>query len=298
MQPIVLIHGGAGTIAEELHEAALAGVSAAAEIGRRALQSGADAVTAAVAAVRSMEDEPAFNAGRGACMNADGDIEVDAGIMRSWDRRSGAVGGVRELRDPILLARLVMEQTPHCLLVGQGAEALARRHQLGHFGRAEVETTKARERWLVARSGQGARDNRADTVGAIALDHRGHLCAAGSTGGVLLKIPGRVGDTPIVGAGFYADPDLGACCCTGVGEAILTHMLAYRALTLAAAAPEAASARLRALCAEISAAHAGAAIGLILLRPDGQRVLVHQSDHMSWAVADGEQPVIAGLRRE
>jgi len=141
--------------------------------------------------------------------DADGDIEVDAGIMRSWDRRSGAVGGVRELRDPILLARHVMEQTPHCLLVGPGAEALARRHQIGHFGRAEVETTRP------------------------------------------------------------------------------------RALKLAAAAPEAASARLRALCAEICAA-----IGLILLRPGGQRVLVHHSDHMSWAVADGDGPVIAGLLRE
>ena len=295
--PVILVHGGAGTVGDELHDAALDGVREAAALGQRALLDGEDAVTAAVRAVRLMEDDPAFNAGRGACLNDDGDIEVDAGIMRSWDRRSGAVSGIRDLRDPIDVARLVMEETRHSLLTGEGAVALARRHGVGAFGRAEVETAKARARWEEVKSGRGPRDNRADTVGAVTLDRNGHLCAAGSTGGVLCKLPGRVGDTPIVGAGFYADAELGACCCTGVGEAIMAHVLAYRALRLAAEDPRGASQRVAALCAEIAAAHGGAAVGLLLLRPDGEGVITHASEHMSWASAIGEGEVDAGLRR-
>ena len=296
-RPILLVHGGAGTVGDELHAAAVAGVRAAAALGQRALLAGQSAVDAAIAAVRALEDDPTFNAGRGACLNDDGVVEVDAGIMRSTDRRSGAVAGVRELRDPIRLARLVMDETRHCLLVGDGAVALARRHGVGAFGRAEVETPKARDRWEAVKAGRGPRDNRADTVGAVALDHRGDLCAAGSTGGILCKLPGRVGDTPIVGAGFYADAELGACCCTGVGEVMMTHLLAYRALRLAAEDRRAAPSRVAALCAELSTAHDGAAIGLILLGPGGEPVIAHASEHMSWASAVGSAPVDAGLVR-
>ncbi|MCB9566398.1 MAG: isoaspartyl peptidase/L-asparaginase [Myxococcales bacterium] len=193
--PIIVIHGGAGTIAPDLREAALAGVAAAARRGQAMLAAGAGAVDVAVAAVRLLEDDPTFNAGRGACLTADGEVEVDAGIMRSRDRRSGALAGVRNLRDPINVARRVMEATRHSLLVGEGAESFARAQGLGAFGRHEVETAKAVERWRQAKAGEAAIDNRADTVGAVVLDAAGELCAAGSTGGVLLKLPGRVGDT-------------------------------------------------------------------------------------------------------
>ncbi|MEZ4450023.1 MAG: isoaspartyl peptidase/L-asparaginase [Nannocystaceae bacterium] len=295
--PIIVVHGGAGTVSEPLRGLVVAGVNLAAHRAQSLLLAGGAAEDAAIAAVRILEDDPAFNAGRGACLNFDGDIELDAGIMRSQDGRSGAVAAIRDVRDPILVAQAVMTATRHCLLAGPSAEAFARAQGVGAFGREEVETPKARARWVDARAGATAIDNRADTVGAVALDRAGFLCAAGSTGGILLKLPGRVGDTPIVGAGFYADARLGACCCTGVGEAIMGRVLAYEVLRRADEAPEKAQAIADDLCREVSVAHYGAAIGLILCRPDGHVAVAHCSDHMSWALAIGDGPVASGLAR-
>lgn len=292
--PVLVVHGGSGTVAPDNRDAAVAGAREAARVGQAILLAGGTCEDAAVAAVRVLEDDPAFNAGRGACMNRDGRFEHDAAIMRSRDLRSGAVAGVREVRDPILLARLVLEHTRHCLVVGEGAEALGRAHGVGHFGRDEVWTAKAEAAHAAVRDGRSGADNRADTVGAVALDLEGHLCAAGSTGGILYKLPGRVGDTPLVGSGFYAHPELGACCTTGVGEAILTHVLALTALQQARDP----RADLRRLCAEIATRWNGAAIGLILVRPDGTTEVVHASEHMSWARAVGDAPIEGGLRNE
>ncbi len=295
--PTLLVHGGAGTISEALREDVRAGIHAATIRGQELLRSGASAVDIAVAVVRILEDDPAFNAGRGACLTEAGEVEVDAGIMRSYDRRSGAIAGVKSCLDPILIARAVMETTRHALLVGPGAEAFARARGVGSFGSAEVETVKSRERWRRALAGEISIDNRADTVGAVVLDRRGHLCAAGSTGGVLLKLPGRAGDTPLVGAGFFADPVLGACCCTGVGEAIMAKVLAYEALRQVAAAPARAHEIAAALCKLASSEHGGAAVGLILLRPEGTAVIVHESEHMSWGLARAEGDAASGLQR-
>ena len=294
--PIIVVHGGSGRVAPEHHAAAVVGARAAAAAGQAVLLRGGSCEDAAVAAVRVLEDDPAFNAGRGACMNRDGQFEHDAAIMRSRDLRSGAVAGVRAIRDPVLLARLVMESTAHCLMIGEGAEALGRAVGVGHFGRDEVWTAKAEAAHREVLEGRASADNRADTVGAVALDRDGHLCAAASTGGVLFKLPGRVGDSPLCGAGFYAHPTLGACCTTGVGEAILTHVLAYEALRRAASepAPEPVVAR---LCAEVSTRWHGAAVGLILLRPDGEVVIAHASEHMSWGLAVGDGEPTSALRR-
>jgi beta-aspartyl-peptidase (threonine type) len=295
--PVLVVHGGAGRISPEHHTAAVAGTMAAADAGRRVLLDAGRCEDAAIAAVRVLEDDPAFNAGRGACMNRDGEFEHDAAIMRSRDLRSGAVAGIRAIRDPVLVARLVMEQTRHCLLTGSGAEALARAHGVGHFGRDEVWTAKAEAAYREVLEGRGAADNRADTVGAVALDRDGNLCAAGSTGGILFKLPGRVGDTPLCGSGFYAHPVLGACCTTGVGEAILTHLLAHEVLRAAASQPGSAQRIAEQLCAEISDRWSGAAVGLILVRPDGEVAIAHASEHMSWALARGDTALQAGLAR-
>jgi len=295
--PVLVVHGGSGRISPEHHTAAVVGTHAAAVAGQRILVDAGHCEDAAVAAVRVLEDDPAFNAGRGACMNRDGEFEHDAAIMRSRDLRSGAVAGIKAIRDPVLVARLVMEQTRHCLLVGEGAEALARAHGVGHFGRDEVWTAKAEAAHREVHEGRGAADNRADTVGAVALDDDGHLCAAGSTGGILFKLPGRVGDTPLCGSGFYAHPVLGACCTTGVGEAILTHLLAYEALRAAAEQPGAAQRIAERLCAEISGRWSNAAVGLILVRPDGEVAIAHASEHMSWALARGAATPESGLAR-
>jgi beta-aspartyl-peptidase (threonine type) len=290
MRPVLVVHGGSGTVSPEHHEAAVLGTRAAARAGQAILLAGGSCEDAAVAAVRVLEDDPAFNAGRGACMNRDGRFEHDAALMRSRDLRSGAVAGVREVRDPILLARLVLEQTRHCLVVGDGAEALGRAHGVGRFGRDEVWTAKAEAAHRAVREGRAGADNRADTVGAVALDLEGNLCAAGSTGGILYKLPGRVGDTPLLGSGFYAHPELGACCTTGVGEALMTHVLALTALQRAGD-PTA----VQRLCVDISRRWDGAAIGLILVRPDGATILAHASEHMSWARAVGDAPISGGL---
>lgn len=293
MRPVLVVHGGSGTVSPEHHAAAVAGTLTAARIGQEILLAGGTCEDAAVAAVRVLEDDPAFNAGHGACMNRSGRFEHDAAIMRSRDLRSGAVAGVRDVRDPILLARLVLEQTRHCLVVGDGAEALGRAHGVGRFGRDEVWTAKAEAAYLAVREGRAGADNRADTVGVVALDLEGNLCAAGSTGGILYKLPGRVGDTPLLGSGFYAHPELGACCTTGVGEALMTHVLALTALQQPRADPGHQS--LRRLCADISRRWDGAAIGLILVRPDGETAVIHASEHMSWSRAVGDAPPTGGL---
>jgi beta-aspartyl-peptidase (threonine type) len=292
VEPVLVVHGGAGTAAKELHDAARAGVKVAAQLGQASLTKGGDCQAAVIAAVRSMEDDPTYNAGRGSCMTRDGEFEVDAAIMRSIDMRSGAIAGVKNLRDGIEVARLVMEKTRHCLLAGDAAEAFAREHAVGAFGRDEVWTQKAQARYDRARAGKTARDNRADTVGAVALDRHGHLCVGGSTGGVLLKLPGRVGDTPLIGPGFYAHPKLGAAAATGVGEAIMGYVMAYEALRRMTGGD--AQAVAETLCDEVRA-QTGSAVGLIAVRPDGEVAVAHASDHMSWAIARGDAEVTYAL---
>jgi L-asparaginase / beta-aspartyl-peptidase len=295
--PTVVVHGGAGRVAPEHHAEALAGVQAAAEAGRAVLVAGGGCEAAVIAAVRMLEANEVFNAGRGACMTAAGTFEVDAGIMRSRDRASGAVAAVPDLADAILVAHAVLMDGRHCLLVGEGAVAFARARGVGTFGREGLWTPKAQARYAEALAGQSAVVGQADTVGAVAIDARGELCAGGSTGGVLLKRPGRVGDSPLVGSGFYAAPELGAACATGVGEAIMTHVACYAALQrVAEGLPPAAAAA--ALCAQVATQSIGgvpATCGIILITPTGEVGVAHRSPHMSWAVARGEAPVQAGL---
>jgi beta-aspartyl-peptidase (threonine type) len=304
---LVLVHGGAGTNAPDLHAAAVAGTRRAAELGLARLTALSDisdmsdisasedaCVEAAIAAVRSLEDNPAFNAGRGACMTSLGEFEVDAGIMRSRDRVSGAVASVRDLANASELARAVMERSKHALLVGDGARRFGQACGVGQFDRELVWTDKAQERYEQARSGATPIDNRADTVGAIVMDHRGQLCALGSTGGVLFKLPGRVGDTPLIGAGFYADAVLGAALGTGVGEAIMGRVGSYELLRRAAGGVGVQAAAEQ-LCNEIHR-DTGAAVGFIAVAPDGSVGLAHCSEHMSWALARVGETTVGGLK--
>jgi len=292
-ESVVVIHGGCGTVPEEFHETAVLGVGAAARAAQKVLRDGGGCEAAAVAAVRVLEEDPAFNAGRGSCMTAAGTFEHDAGIMRSRDLRSGAVGGVPDVRDAILLARLVMERTEHCLVVGPGAVALGREFGVGTFGRDAVWCEKAQARYDAVRAGVLTAEGRADTVGAVVLDSDGELCAAVSTGGVLLKRPGRVGDSPLVGSGFYAHPRLRAAVTTGKGEAILTHLMAYESLQRVArgADPQGST---EAFCRDVAAAEK-ATCGVILITPDGRTAVAHASQHMSWALARGQAEPLSGL---
>lgn len=297
-EAIVVVHGGAGTCAPELHDAAVAGTRAAAAVGLACLaeldpEQPDACVEAAIAAVRRLEDDPTFNAGRGSCMTSAGEIEVDAGIMRSRDLGAGAVASVRDLANACELARAVMDHSKHVLLVGEGARRFGLQRGVGRFSRELVWTPKAQQRFELAQLGTMSADNRADTVGAVVSDHRGQLCALGSTGGVLLKLPGRVGDTPVIGAGFYAHPELGAAVATGVGEAIMRRVGCYELLRrVAAGQPIQAAAEQ--LCAEIHEADK-AAVGFVAIGPNGEVAVAHASEHMSWAIARDGADLQAGL---
>jgi beta-aspartyl-peptidase (threonine type) len=230
--------------AERAYRAAL---ERALDAGVAVLDGGGSALAAVESAVVALEDDPLFNAGRGAVFAADGRHELDASIMDGRTRAAGAVAGVRRVRNPIRLARLVMERSAHVLLVGEGAESFAREQGVelvdpGWFStarrRAQLAATKRELGEDVPTRSEdtavdqeladaGPDDRTVGTVGAVALDADGHLAAATSTGGLTNKRPGRVGDSPVIGAGTYADDRACAVSVTGTGELFLRAVVAY-----------------------------------------------------------------------
>ena len=177
---------------------------------------GSGALAAAMAAVRLMEDEPLLNAGIGACLNADGDVELDAGVMEGTELRAGGVACVRDVRHPVDLAAAVMRDGRHVLLAADGASRFARDHGLEMCNPAIFVTERKRQELRQA----------GDTVGAVARDADGRIAVAVSTGGITAKLPGRIGDSPIPGAGIYVDDRFGGVCGTGLGEAFIRLGLA------------------------------------------------------------------------
>ncbi|QKW48510.1 isoaspartyl peptidase/L-asparaginase family protein [Streptomyces buecherae] len=262
---VLAVHGGAGTALDPDHtspaeeRAYRAGLTDALRAGQRVLRRGGDSVAAVEAAVRVLEDNALFNAGKGAVFTADAGHELDASIMRGSDQAAGAVAGVRSVRNPISAARLVMDRTRHVLLAGEGADDFAARTGLPTVTQDYYWTQRrwdqlmaAKEKERGARDGRGgdevARAEGADstkgTVGAVALDGRRHLAAATSTGGMTNKMPGRVGDSPLIGAGTYAKDGTVAASATGHGEvfirgaatATIAHLMEYSRLGVAQAA--------------------------------------------------------------
>ena len=227
----IVVHGGAGTILRErmtpeLEAEFRAKLAEALEAGHRLLAEGGAALDAVEAAVLIFEDCPLFNAGKGACFTADGTHELDASVMDGRDRSAGAVAAVRHVKHPILLARCVMERSSHVMLVGEGAERFAVQEGLElvepDFFSTErrwqqLEAVRASEHAKTTLS-EDASDKKFGTVGAVALDRAGNLAAATSTGGMTNKRFGRVGDSPIIGAGTWADNATCAVSCTGHGE--------------------------------------------------------------------------------
>lgn len=220
----IAIHGGASVvrgIPAKTAARARAGLEDALEAGYRILKQGGNSLDAVSAAVVLLEDCPVFNAGRGASYNADGRHELDAAIMDGASLRAGAVAAVRHVRNPILAARAVMEHTDHVLLCGDGAERVARGRGLAMVRPKYFHTP----RQLAALRKRLKRPH--GTVGAVALDAHGNLAAATSTGGYTGKLPGRIGDSPIIGAGNYADNRCCAVSGTGQGESFIRAVAAY-----------------------------------------------------------------------
>lgn len=225
MIPSLIIHGGAGSPAPELHEARRRGLRIAFETAWTILAQNGSALDAAVQAVVALENDPSFNAGIGSCLNQNGIVEMDASLMEGATCRAGAVGAVRTVQNPILLAKAIMEEGRHVFLISEGAEQFARDKGFSSASQELLRTERQHQRWLEAQT-----KGDSGTVGAVAFDKAGRLAAATSTGGIFQKHPGRVGDSAVIGAGTYADDTLGAASATGVGEAIIRTTLARTAV--------------------------------------------------------------------
>jgi len=241
--PTIIVHGGAGADLSDGRDELRSGVSAAVVAGWRVLAEGGHAVDAVEVAVRTLEDHPRFNAGRGAVLTTAGTVELDASIMEGDGLRCGAVAAVVGVANPITLARRIMDDGRHVLLAGDGARAFARAAGIPECDPASLITERQRRGWLerqaasalgsssaAGTAGVGGTAGVAGTVGAVALDRHGTVAAATSTGGVAGKLPGRIGDSALIGCGTYADSTLGGVSCTGDGEAIIRVVLGRRAL--------------------------------------------------------------------
>jgi beta-aspartyl-peptidase (threonine type) len=224
------IHGGAGTIPKDIpaeeRDRYLASLSAALKLGKEVLDKGGTSLDAVEKAVRFLEDDPLFNAGKGAVFTHEGTNELDAAIMDGRTLSCGSVAGVKTVKNPISLARMVMEKSPHVFMVGEGAERFAAEMKVE---RADKEYFFTQKRWdqLQAAKKREAEEKDKDTVGAVALDVHGNLAAATSTGGMTNKRFGRLGDVPVIGAGTYANNKTCAVSATGWGEKFIRHTVAH-----------------------------------------------------------------------
>ena len=236
MKPSLIVHGGAWDIPDEAVDTCKSGCQRALEAGWSVLNNGGSALDAVQSAVIVLEDEPAFDAGFGSHLNLDGHVECDAIVMDGATLRAGAVAALRHIRNPIRLARRVLENCPHMMLVSEGAERFALDQGLELCAPEELIAEPERDAWLKCRNGKHAsahhRGHEQGTVGAVALDNQGRVFAATSTGGTCCKLPGRVGDSPLIGCGCYADSEAGGVSCTGYGEAIMKVVLAKTAVDL------------------------------------------------------------------
>lgn len=301
-EPRVLVHGGAGTVAPDRltpdkQAQILAGLRSAADAGRRQLLQRRSALDAAIAAVTALEDDPSFNAGRGAVFTASGTIEMDAAVMDGATLRAGAVAGVLGPRNPVQAARLVMERSSHVLLAGPAAVEFLRGEGVPFEQQRYFETERRRaalKRFLETGTAHDD-DDRHGTVGAVAIDADGNMAAATSTGGMTGKRAGRVGDTPLLGAGTWADSHC-AFSATGHGESFIRiaagHELAAR-LRLAGQDLQTASAAVLAAVASI-----GGDGGLIALDRGGNAVLAFNTRGMYRGEARADQPAQAAIYDE
>ncbi len=238
-KPVIAVHGGAGTWQAERSQAGLAGVKRATETGFDVLENDGEAIDGVMEAVAVMEDDGAFNAGYGSSLNLERKAEMEASIMDGKTLQAGAVGLLTDIKNPVCLARIVMEKTDHVFIVGKGAEKLAEMSRLERRN----PVTELRLRYYENQK-KALTDGKfelpklaslvknypelfqLETVGAVALDKHGNVAAATSTGGFPLKLPGRIGDSPLIGCGTYADNQTGACSATGIGEIAIRLVLA------------------------------------------------------------------------
>ena len=290
----LVIHGGAGTILKEnmspeKEKQYLEKLSEALQTGEEILKNGGSSLDAITATIMVMENSPLFNAGKGAVFTAEGVNEMDASIMDGSDLNAGAVASVRHIKNPILGARAVMEKTNHVLLVGEGAEIVAKNEGLDLVDSSYFFTQSRYDSYLKAKD----KVEKHGTVGAVALDKYGNLAAGTSTGGMTYKMKGRVGDSPIIGAGTYADNNTCAVSATGHGEYFIRNVVAYdisalmkyKGLTLSVAADEVINKKLDAI---------GAGGGIIAVDKNGNIAMPFNTAGMyrGYITSEGKSEVL------
>ena len=291
--PVLVVHGGAWAMPDDMVEAHLRGVRNALGSGWRVLETGGTALDAVEAAVVIMEDDETFDAGRGSFLNRDGKVQLDALIMDGATLRAGGVGCVERVRNPVRAARKILSESPHVYFVGEGAEQFAAEHGVELCGNEELVIAREVERlreYQAQQAGDGsAKDGNDlfapeishDTVGAVALDRAGNIAAATSTGGTLNKAPGRLGDSSLIGCGCYADNLSAAVSTTGWGEPIMKLVLAKWT------ADRVAAGNLPAWAAQEAMNYLKQRLnghgGIIVLNAQGQFGIAHNTPRMAWA---------------
>jgi beta-aspartyl-peptidase (threonine type) len=298
--PVIVVHAGAGAWSHDRSDEVLAALTEALRAGGDPLSRRGRALDAVQAAVEVLEDAPWFNAGRGAVATADGSVELDAAIMDGTGRRAGACAAVTGVRHPIALARIVLDGTPHVLMVGRGAERLADEAGLERVGEDWFAGAAAlsgpepippgRAAELRRRPAEEVPFTEAETVGAVALDAAGHLAAATSTGGMRGQLPGRVGDAPLPGAGTWAEDGVCAVSATGDGEAFITAAVAHEVASMVRHA----RLPLEEACSLVLRSRVPGTGGVIGVAPDGTVALPFTTPAMARGVLRiGGEPSVA-----
>jgi beta-aspartyl-peptidase (threonine type) len=291
----MVVHGGAWAMPDDVVDAHIDGVNKALTEGWRVLESGGRALDAVQAAIAYMEDDETFDAGRGSFLTRDGRVQLDALVMDGATLRAGGVGCVERIRNPIAAARLVLDDSPHIYMVGEGAEAFAQEHGIRLCRNEELvierEVQRLKEAQAKAAAGQpdttfAGLDRGHDTVGAVALDADGNIAAGTSTGGTLNKAPGRVGDSSLIGCGCYADNQSAAVSCTGWGEPIMKLVLAKWAAdrVQTGGSPDAVAQEAMFYLQRRLEGHGG----MILLDQRGRFGIAHNTPRMAWAYKNTE----------
>lgn len=298
MKPAIIVHGGAWSIPEEFEKDHIQGVYQTISEVYPPLKNGMPALDAVEAAVQILEADPTFDAGRGAFLNAIGEIELDAIVMDGRTLDFGAVAAVQNILHPVSLARLVMERTEHTFLVGKGAQLFAQENGIPGLKPEALLTPRELEFYEAIKNDPEFYSHKPfepkpnGTVGAVAIDVHGNLAAATSTGGTPRKHPGRVGDSPLVGAGAYADNQVGAASATGWGESIMKVLMSKTACDL-----------LKLHCAERAAKLAVDQLhervngwgGIILIDRNGKYGFAHNTMKMAFAYAEPGGTIIAKI---
>ena len=294
----IVIHGGAGSNPLQLDATArstyLRSLEKALARGRDSLEAGNGSLETVELVVRLMEDDPVFNAGKGAVMNAQGTHELDASIMDGRTKACGAVAGVKRVKNPIGLARLVMTRTPHVLLAADGADRFAQQQKVELVENKYFWTQKAQDSLERVRNKMKPGDALKGTVGCVALDQFGNLAAATSTGGLTNKRYGRVGDSPIIGAGTYADNATCAVSCTGTGEHYIRHAIAHDVVARMAYGKQSLEQAVKIVIHQKLKPGDG---GLIAVGRDGAMAIEHNTGGIAYGMANDSGVFRVGLRR-